>query len=165
MSIPTKGFFDPPTDSVESLRERAEKIRAEAAEQAKAREEAEQRRLEREAKANEQARKEEEAYVQNAAMTVETREHLMARILAMRAQQPEPPKPPPMTERMKKQLEEEQEAGRQAVAKAQAQDEWARQVRLKAQQEDAAKEGSMAPVVHPNPSMDEKFPVNKATIK
>jgi len=165
MSIPTQGFFDPPTDSVANMQERRDKMRAEAAEQAKAREEAEQHRLQREAKANEQARKEEEAYIQNQNMTPETREHLMARILAMRGQQPEPPKPPPMTERMKKQLEEEQEAGRQAVAKAEAQQQWARQARLKAQQEEAAKEGSMAPVVHPNPVVDEKFPVNKATIK
>ena len=165
MPIPTQGFFDPPTDSVTSAHERREKIRAEAAEQAKAKEEAEQRRLEREAQANEQARKEEEAYVQNASMTVETREHLMARILAMRAPPPEPPKPPPMTERMRKQLEEEQEAGRQAVAKAEAEMEYARQARLKAQQEETAREGSMAPVVHPNPSVNEKFPANKATIK
>src|SRR5215510_14326772 len=146
MAIPTQGFFDPPTDSVVNAQERAEKMRAEAAEQAKAKEEAEQRRLEREAQANEKARKEEDAYVAqqlSLISDVETRETLHERIRAMRADAPEPPKPPPMTERMKKQLEEEQEAGRQAVAKAQAQQDWAQQARLKAQREEAAKEGQM----------------------
>src|SRR5215467_11823443 len=110
------------TDSVSSAAKRAAKMKAEAADRAKAEAEAEQRRLEREEQDNAKAREEEDAFVEKLSERAapETREALLDRIREMREEKAPTYTPPPLTEGMKTQLEAEQEAGRQATAKAEA---------------------------------------------
>lgn len=156
-----------PTESIISAAERSARIRAESAEIEKQQQEVEQHRLERDEKSRQEDRKVEDASLQKMVLLSgeETREQLMQWIRDKRAEVPEPPKPMPLTERMRKQLEEEQECGRQAVARAQAELDANREARLKAEREDAARQGTLAPVHQPNPDVHEKFPVNKASIK
>jgi hypothetical protein len=111
--------LDPPTDSARTMQESLEKMEAAAAERAKTKQAAEERRLAREEADKEEARRREDAFVARIE-DVQTREALLEHIRRMRAGPPEPPAPPPMTEAMRKRLEEEQEAGRRALAIHQA---------------------------------------------
>jgi hypothetical protein len=157
-----------PTDSLISAAERRAKMKAEADERARERKEAEQRRLEREKEETARTHEENVQLIEKQAALVEgdeTREHLLQRLREMRADVPQPPKTMPLTERMRKQTEEEQEMGRKTAERNRAEFEAARELRLKAEREDAARQGTMAPVHHPNPTMNEKFPVNKGTLK
>jgi hypothetical protein len=103
--------LDQPTDSARTMQESLEKMRAEAAERAQAKQVAEQRRLARAEADKEEARRQEDAFVRGIE-DVQTREALLEHIRRMRAGPPAPPAPPPLTEAMRKRLEEEQEAGR-----------------------------------------------------
>jgi len=155
------------THSVTSAKERAAKIRAEAAQ--REREQAEVDRLKQEyaAKQEAEARKVEDDDIEKASLLTgdETREQLHDYIRKMREEKPaEPPPPPPRTEGMMKELNAEQEAGRAAVAKAEAANAYNREAGEKARAEQAAREGSMVPVFHPNPSQDQQYPAAKATL-
>lgn len=167
MPIPTKGFYDPPeapTDSVTAAQQRRARMEKEAVELLKAKQEAEERRLERERKHNEEARRQEDEYVMSQS-SGETREHLLARILAMRDQdKPEPPKPVGRTPEQQRIYELQQEEGRRCVALAEAKLKANLEAKLKREREEAAQQAHTVPVVHPNPTMDEQFPATKATL-
>ena len=95
----------------------------------------------------------------------DTRDKLLERIRKMRAEKP--PEIKPMGRISAQQIQEfeaEQAAGRAAVAKAQAEIDRNRESVQKAKAEDAARQGTMTTVYHPNPSMDEQFPASKATL-
>jgi hypothetical protein len=180
MSIPNKGFFDPepdqttekppepPTDSVVSAINRHQQMEAEAAEKLKAGQEAEARRLQREEQATKEARKEEDAFIDKIASLsdITSRDALLERIREMRAEKP-PAMPPPSPPHpaIAEQTRLEMEVGARNVAQAEAQRQANMPERLKALKEDAERQGGNVPVYHPNPTMNEKFPVNKATIK
>jgi hypothetical protein len=84
----------------------------------------------------------------------------------MRLETPEnaPPPPPPMTEFQKQQLAIEQQAGREAVAKAEKLAEEVRVWRAKLAAEERAQKGTMTEVHHANPGMQEQYPTQKATL-
>lgn len=155
-------------DSIIKAEDRAARIRSEARrlerEQARAEAERKRRTVERD---EEILRVEDEAIEKVGLISSdETREHLLDRIREMRETgTQEPPPPPPLTERMRQQLEAEQAAGRAAVEKAEAEMEHARAMRERNEAEERARSGFMTPVHHPNPSQDEQFPANKATLK
>jgi hypothetical protein len=97
------------------MQESLEKMGTAAAERATVTQAAEERRLAREAADQEEARRQEDAFVRGIE-DIPTREALLEHIRRMRAPPPEPPAPAPLTEAMRKRLEEEQAAGRAALA-------------------------------------------------
>jgi hypothetical protein len=178
MPIPNKGFFDPeeptaekpaepPTDSVVSAIDRMEQMESEAAEKLKAAQEAEGRRLQREEQSTEQARKDEDEFIGKLATLSDPKSHeeLLERIRAMRAEKPKPYVPPPVSPAIAERTRLEMEAGARAQAMHQAAMEANMPERLQALKEEEARKGTNVPVHHQNPTMQEKFPVNKATIK
>jgi hypothetical protein len=110
---------DQPTAAAKAMQESLDKMRAEATERAQAKQVAEERRLAREEADREEGRRQEDAFVARIE-DVTTREAMLDHIRRMRAGPPEPPAPPPLTEAARKRLEEEQEAGRRALAVHQA---------------------------------------------
>jgi hypothetical protein len=179
MPIPDKGFFDPdpdqttekplelPTDSVVSAIDRMEQMEAEAAEKLKIAQEAEGRRLQREEEATKQARKEEDEFVDKLSKLSDpqSREELLDRIRAMRAEKPKPYVPPPVSPAIAEQTRLEMEVGARNQAKVQAMMEANQAERMAALKEDEARNGTNVPVYHQNPTMNEKFPTIKSTIK
>jgi colicin import membrane protein len=167
MPIPTQGFFDHmDTDSVRATQERADRLREQMAEQAREREAVEERRREREEAQEKTAREEEiEALerVSKLSKNVDSRDALLERIREMRKEVPAPPKPMPLTDAMRKRIEEEQEAGRRAVAFHQAEIDAAQARRREIAQAEAqaATEPTMTSVVTPNPGMKEQYPTAK----
>lgn len=166
MPIPDKGFFDTqnPTDSLVNAKARREDMQDEAARLRQVADEAEARRRAREAVDNAKAREQEDEYVRSLVADNETREHLYARIQSMRTPAPEPPKPPPLSAAFQKRLEEEQACGRAAVARHE-------EARVLQQQAIQAKEDrertsitTLEPVYVPNPTQEQQFPANKATL-
>ena len=83
----------------------------------------------------------------------------------MREEKPKENTPPSMTDIQKKRLAAEMEAGRQAVARHQAEIDRVKELKARLDAQERAKQAQMAPVVHPNPTMNEVFPVSKATFK
>ena len=156
-----------PPHSVTSAKERAAKIRAEAMQLEREQAEADRLKQEYAAKQEAEARKVEDDDIEKASLLTgdETREQLHDYIRKKREEKPaEPPPPPPRTEGMMRELAAEQEAGRAAVAKAEAANAYNREAGEKARAEQAAREGAMSPVHHPNPGQGEQYPANKATL-
>jgi hypothetical protein len=110
---------DPPMDFAKAMQDSLAKMEVAAAEDAKVKQVAEERRLAREAADQEEARRQELTFVQRIE-DIETREALLEHIRRMRAPPPAPPAPPPLSEAMRKRLEEEEAAGRAALAVHQA---------------------------------------------
>jgi hypothetical protein len=102
-----------------AAQENLDKMRAEAAERAQAQQATEERRQARDEADKVEARRQEDAFVARIGGDL-TREALLEHIRRMRADKPEPPAPPPLTDAARKRLEEEQEAGRRALARYQA---------------------------------------------
>jgi hypothetical protein len=150
--------------SIISAQERAAKIREESERIEREQVDAAERQLAHQAAVEAAARQEEVQRVELVS-TGETREHLLNRIRSMRNEKPVEIVPVGyMTERQKKQLSDEQEAGRAAVAKAAKE---AEEHRARWHQEEIAqqaREGEMRPVYMPNPSQDEQYPANRATL-
>jgi hypothetical protein len=154
-------------DSIVSAEERRKRIREESdrVEAEQAREEV--RRLAKQQANNEAARKSEDAFIEQVALvsSEETREHLYERIRAIRDEPAvnieDKCRAPFVTERMRGQIELEQEAGRNAVARAQAQIDRTRDIRARNEAEQKAKEGFTTPVYVPNPRQEEVYPTNK----
>ena len=160
MPIPNKGFFDldPPselTDSVQHHQERTDAIRAEIEKADEEQERINAQHKENEEKRQKEAREQEVQHVENLvglSRDQMTRDMLLDHIRKLRAEKPPEYVAPPRTP--------EQQAGREAVAKAEA--------ALQAQREAAAKAQAMQEVtktvVHPNPSQSEIFPTVKSTL-
>jgi hypothetical protein len=110
---------DQPTDFAKAMQENLERMRADAAERAKVTQAVKERRLAREEADKEEARRQEEAFVRGIE-DIPTREALLEHIRRMRAGPPAPPAPPPLNEAARIRLEQEQEAGRRALAHHQA---------------------------------------------
>lgn len=158
------------TDSVTHLEQRAEKIRTETKQNQTQDAVKEAKRQADQAWKDLAARQAEDKELSEYVGTVhddETREQLLERIRKLRDEPVSGPVPPigRHNERMQQEFTAEQEAGRAAVAKAQAEMEHSRELRLKMEAEQRAKEGTMTPVHHPNPSQTEMFPTVKATLK
>jgi hypothetical protein len=92
----------------------------------------------------------------------ETRDMLVERIRKLREQNeakaveiPPPPRPPDL----QRQFELEQKAGREAIAKAEAEYERNRELRRKYEAEERAKAGET--VYHANPGQNEVYPTSK----
>ena len=158
-------------DSIVHHEERAAKIRAEAAElERKQAEMKEQVRISEEEQKQNTRVAEDKLLVQWAGPVspTDTRDDLLNRIRAMRAQDVAPVIKPlgRVSKEQIEQFEAEQKAGREAVAKAEKQMEEARLAREKARAAEGKKtEGELVPVHHPNPGMDQVFPTVKATLK
>jgi hypothetical protein len=155
-------------DSVVSAKERAARIRAEAAQHEREQAEAEKKKVAHAAKQDAEARKVAVDDMEKTALisSDETREHLLERVREMRNETTasEPPAPPPLTAGMQEALSAEQAAGRAAVAKVEAEQQRGREMRQKVEAEERERLGTMAPVHHPNPGQNEVFPANKATL-
>jgi hypothetical protein len=154
--------------SVAHTESRAAAIRNEAAEAARRMTEEETRRQERQAKREAETRDSEIDMLEDAATRLtfdDAREQLLQHIRDMREVKPaEPPPPPPRTARMEAELKAEQEAGRAAVAKAEAEIAYTRELQRKVEAERVARDGRMEPVYHANPSQNEQYPALKATL-
>jgi len=153
-------------DSIISAEERSKAIRAEAALREKEMAEAEEKRKELAAMRDEELRQVEEVNIRQLASIagIETRDHLLDHIRRMREEVPKEPTPPPAPIEPKV-LTAEEKLGREMVARAEAQQQRAREMRRRIEEEERARAGSMSPVFQANPSQDQKFPVLKATIK
>jgi Tfp pilus assembly protein FimV len=93
-----------------------------------------------------------------------TRDQLLERIRQMREEKPVEIAPVPhRTPRQQAEYEAEVAMGRAMVAKAEAEIESTREVQRKIKLEQEAREGTMTPVYHPNPTQEEAFPVSGAT--
>lgn len=158
-----------PADSITHTEERRAKIQAETAEIHKAQAIAEENRQEKQAVRDMKADDADAAMLEKQAYLLTdlgTRDQLLEQVRRMRLETPEnaPPPPPPMTEFQKQQLEIEQNAGREAVAKAEKQLEEVRVWREKLAAEERAHKGTMTEVHHANPGMEEQYPTQKATL-
>lgn len=158
------------TDSIISAEERSKKWReeSEVLEKTLAAQKAQQ--TEREKRKDKEYRESEAQHAEKALELIsdfETREQLLQRIRDMREIPSEPVQhiPPPLSEHSRTQLELEQAAGREAVARHEAERERNLAIRRRIEEETRAHEGFMQPVVHPNPSVDTVFPTSGATIK
>jgi len=146
------------------IREESNRLEAEAAL-------AEESRIARQNEDKRKAREDEDRWIKSMELvsSKETMENLHERIRKMREEVPENIqdrlRAPHITEKMQAQIDLECEAGRRAVARAQAQLDANRAARAKMEAIEREREGQMSPVHVPNPRQDEKFPVNKATIK
>jgi hypothetical protein len=157
------------TDSVSAIEERHARLTAESARLAKEEAKAEERRQEKQAVRDMAADDADAAMLEKQAYLLTdlgSRDQLLEKVRRMRLETPEntPPAPPPLTEFQRQQLEIEQQAGREAVARAEKQQEEVRAWREKLAAEERAREGTMVGVHHPNPGMQEQFPANKATL-
>jgi hypothetical protein len=164
----------PLPDSIVSADARAKKIREEAAQIEAEQAARDAQQAERKAQATLAAHRAEDEYVNKVALvsSEETIESLHERIRKMRAEAqpgPEVPPVPQYTARQRAELEAEQEAGRKALAKHQAEFERTREIRERYLAEEKNRKGVVeartTPVFTPNPKGDEKFPVSAATIK
>jgi len=157
--------MDKPSDSIVSAQERAAMIREESErierEQALV---AEQQR-EHQKQVTVTSRQDEVKNVEIIA-SGETREHLLQRIRDLREDKPEPPAPEGFrSEGQIKEFNAEQEAGRAAVAKAQAEQERHRERWHEEAIAEQERTGRMEPVHHANPAQNQAYPVSKASFK
>jgi hypothetical protein len=142
-------------DQAQAMQENLERMRVAAAEDAKVKQVVEDRRLAREKADQEEARRQEDNFVARIE-DITTREAMLDHIRRMRAPPPAPPAPPPLTEAMQKRLEQEQAAGRAALAAHQA---FAASHGL----EMPGTEKRKAEMIHPNPAQQEPFLDTRAT--
>jgi hypothetical protein len=158
-----------PADSITHTEERRAKMKEEYAQYQKEQAIAEENRQEKQAVRDmkvdddDAARLEKQAYLLT---DLGSRDQLLEHVRRMRLETPEnaPPPPPPMTEFQKQQLAIEQQAGREAVAKAEKLAEEVRVWRAKLAAEERAQKGTMTEVHHANPGMQEQYPTQKATL-
>ena len=158
-----------PTDSISHTEERRTKMKEEYAQYQREQTAAEQKRQEKQAVRDMKADDDDAAMLEKQAYLLTdlgTRDQLLEHVRRMRLETPEnaPPPPPPMTEFQKQQLEIEQNAGREAVARAEKQQEEVRVWREKLAAEERAHKGTMTEVHHANPGMEEQYPTQKATL-
>lgn len=154
------------SDSIEHHEERHAKIRDEAAAQQATAVEAEEKRVLDQIERDRVIRKAEN---QELAQQVElvkqgdTREMLLERIRQQREKdKPAEEQPVFLSESHRKRVEVEQQAGREAVARAEAEVERSRELRRRQEEVDRARQGTMETVYHPNPSQDEVYPTSKS---
>jgi chromosome segregation ATPase len=96
---------------------------------------------------------------------IKTREQLLEHIRQMREEKPTEVIPVPhRTPRQMEEYNAEMEVGRAAVAKAEAQMAYNREVQRKIAEEQAAREGTMETVHRHNPSQTEQFTATGATL-
>ena len=158
---------EPKTDSLGHTEERRAKIKQEYEQYAKQEALAEANRAEQQAAQDRKADKAELVHLeQQVGLTqnIDSRDMLLDRIREMREEKPEVHGPPPLSDIMRKQIEAEQECGRQAVAKAEAEAAQFRAARAAVEADTKKREGTMEPVHHANPGMEEQFLANKATL-
>jgi hypothetical protein len=156
---------DEVADSIKDMAARKAQIQAEAAEveRMQSEEEARQRqaRIDRDLAASEA----EARFLEHQVGLVhdgETREQLLDRVRKLRETPAAPAYvPPPPTAFQQEQINIEQEAGRQAVARAEKEQARVNELRKKAEEERLAREGEMHTLQHPNPGQNEKFPTNQ----
>lgn len=155
-------------DSITHLEERSAKIRTASQEAAHTAAHAEEDRVAQQAyreRASRLARADELEVQAGLIKENESREQLLDRIRKMREEKPpEIVHVPYRSPEQQKQFEAEQQAGRDAVARAEANAEYYRALREKIAEEERLSTAVMVPVHHPNPSQDEMFPAIKATL-
>jgi hypothetical protein len=147
--------------------EQQDSIRAELAETDRLKSEADAKQQQHQAEQQQRALEAEQESLRKSVALVkntDTRDMLLERIRKMREEKPPEYRPPPLSEADRKRLAEEQEAGRQAVARAQAEVDRLREQREQRERAERIREGEMVPVHHPNPGQDEQFPASKATL-
>jgi hypothetical protein len=174
MPIPTKGFFDiepdqttekppEPTDSIQHNQDRADAIRTQMEKDVEEQERKNEQYREQEQKRQDAAREQEVGRLQDMATLTRdqmTRDMLLDRIRAMRNEKPPEYVPPQRTPEQQKLLEAEMQAGREAVAKAEA----ALQERREAMARMNVTQEVVKTIQHPNPSQSEIFPTVKSTL-
>lgn len=155
-------------DSIISAKARAAQIRAESERIERQQAEAAEHQKAHRAKQDAEIQRQADEDLNRAAASIseiESREQLLGEIRRMREDKPE--EPPPVvhrTERMIQELNAEQEAGRAAVAKAEAEQQRNRELVARIAEEERQRLGTMQPVHHPNPSQDEQYPASGATL-
>lgn len=152
-------------DSIIHHEERAAKLRAEAKEQAEQAEQVAQQHNAFQAERERVARNADADALEARVGLIrenETREMLMDRIRKMREldKKPEPVQELYCPPTIRAQIELEQQAGREAVARAEVEQERMRQAR----EAEPSGQAFTVPVHHPNPSQDEQYPAVKATL-
>lgn len=157
------------SDSVTHTRDRREKMQEEVDLQAQARAITDAKRYEEQNVLNRKMQEEENQLLTKHAGLVhdgETREMLLQRIRDMREDVPKEPGPakPSLTAYQQEILNAEQQAGREAVARAEKQMEAGRAAQQKAEAETKAREGTMERVHQPNPGQNEQFPTQGAAL-
>jgi hypothetical protein len=157
------------SDSVKHHEKRASNMRAEAQADQDAKSETEVNRATHDKGREERAREHEIQFLEDQAGIVregETREMLLDRIRKMREVKEEEPKPIARTPELQEQFNREIEAGRAAVARAEAEQNKYRDIRYKQEEEERQRrnEPELVPVHHPNPSQDQQYPATAATL-
>jgi hypothetical protein len=155
------------TDSVKHHEQRAAQLRAMYKQQEEEAKAAELQRVAEEQARNQQARDREVEFLEVQVGLVrpgETRDMLLERIRRMREIKEEAPVYIGRTPEQEEILKREQEAGRAAVAKAEAEEEKMRKLRAQTEEEDRKRLGTMEPVYHPNHGQDVQAPAIKATL-
>jgi hypothetical protein len=155
------------TDSLKHHQQRAEQLREMYKAQEEEAKQAEAERLVQEQARAEQAKQREIEFLEVQVGLVrpgETRDMLLERIRKMREIKPEEPRYIGRTPAQEEELEREQKAGREAVARAEAQQEELRKLQARVEEEDRKRLGTMEPVFRPNHGMDVQAPAIKATL-
>lgn len=155
-----------PTESILSAAERTVKYKAEVAKQAEEAKAAQAQRAEWQRRIDAETRQQQDALLENIGQ--HTGDEALAlihdHIRKMREEPAPAPVRMPLTDRMREKLEAEQAYGRMIVERNRVEMEASQALRFKRQQEEAAKQPMLTPVIHPNPGQDEQFPAAKSTL-
>ena len=154
-----------PADSIVSAEERAARIHEESERIEREQGNADERQRQHQAMVDAASRVQEAKNIEIVSSGM-TRDHLLDRIRSMREEKPpEIPAIGRWSEREFQELSAEQEAGRRAVAKAEAEAAAHRERWMQEDMEQKARDVQLTPVVHPNPGQNQVFPTIKATLK
>jgi hypothetical protein len=156
--------MDKETDSLTHLSALSAQIREGAKDDALKQQQAELQREFQSAVQREQHIQDEEKRVTDLIPPGTTRDQLIARIREMRNIKIEEPHDYYMSPEQQEQLRLEQETGRAAVAKAEAEAQRFADARMMADVAEKARLGDMTPVHHPNPDQQEQYPAVRATL-
>lgn len=156
-----------PTESILSAAERTANYKKESAKQEEEAKAAAEWRAERERKHEEEGRRQQDSLLENLSRTTHSDETIALihdRIREMREEPASERAPMPMSDAARTRLEAEQAYGRMISERKKAEMDANVALRLKRQQEEAAKQAALTPVVHPNPDQETQFPAAKATL-
>jgi DNA repair exonuclease SbcCD ATPase subunit len=155
------------SDSLKHNEQRVAQMRAMYKEQQEEVDKAEAERVAQQQERDQQAREREIEFLEVQKGLVregETRDMLIERIRKMREFKPEEPRAMGRTPAQEEELKREQEAGRAAVARNEAEEEKMRKLRAKIEEEDRKRLGTMEPVYRPNHGQDVQAPAVGATL-
>ena len=155
------------TDSLQHHEDRRAKMKADYKQETEKRAQAEAQQQVMDAERDRVTRESEIKYLEQQVGLVkstDTRDMLLDRIRKMREPPPPEPEPPPLSPALQERLEQEQAAGRAAVARYEAETERNQEAQRAAEAEERKRLGTMDTVYIPNPDKSEQYPAVNATL-